>query len=80
MPPKKKARLSFRVASTPAVDNAEVSQLAEKIPSQIKDEGFSPETASDPWTDEQEISLFKGMIRWKPVGWFLEILTACASG
>ena len=80
MPPKKKPRLSSRAASTPTVDNVEVSQLPEKIPSPTKEEGDSPGIAPDPWTDEQEISLFKGMIRWKPVGWFLEVLTACAYG
>lgn len=31
----------------------------------------APEEAdvlNDPWTDEEEIGLFKGLIKWKPTG------------
>ncbi|MCJ1431493.1 hypothetical protein MMC27_000846 [Xylographa pallens] len=76
MPPKKKARLSSRAASTLSAETpAETMSIADdkatpakenqsptKDPSPIKD------LLADPWTDEQEISLFKGMIKWKPVG------------
>ena len=66
MPPRKKARLESQAASTPSVSTpAAEEKLAEDIP---------PELDPDLWTDEQEIALFKGMIKWKPVG-----VSSCAS-
>lgn len=65
MPPKKKVRLPSRTASTPpggAVESAEKEK-----PAPMKSLGIES-TVSDAWTDEQETSLFKSMIRWKPVG------------
>ncbi|MCJ1474481.1 hypothetical protein MMC13_003139 [Lambiella insularis] len=76
MPPKKKARLSSRAASR-AASTLSVGTPAETIPV-VEDKAtpakidLSPqkELLTDPWTDEQEISLFKGMVKWKPVGPF----------
>lgn len=67
MPPRKKARGGGQIASTPghddgdsmAVDTPEGPESPEKTP-------YDP--LQDPWTDEQETSLFKGIIRWKPAG------------
>ena len=66
MPPKKKNRQLSRAASTPAGDAVE--QGEEKTPSPTKADMGTESIKSDPWTDEQETSLFKSMIRWKPVG------------
>ncbi|KAM0797297.1 CT20 family protein [Usnea florida] len=66
MPPKKKNRQPSRAASTPADDAVE--QGEEKTPSPTKADLGTESIKSDPWTDEQETSLFKSMIRWKPVG------------
>lgn len=66
MAPKRKNRSSLRRASTPvqdeeatAIDNSEVAETPDK-------ENY--DILNDPWTDEQETSLFKGVIRWKPAG------------
>ncbi len=75
MPPRKKARAgSSKVASTPSRDSSVVAETSGKeSPPKQSPEEESPEEPpcnplADPWTDEQETSLFKGLIRWKPAG------------
>ena len=68
MPPKKKARLSSQAASSSAGHTAE--HVPVKRNSLSKADNVPPAQQSDAWTDEQEAALFKGVIRWKPVGWF----------
>lgn len=72
MPPKKKARLPSRAASTLSAETpAEtVSVVEDKVILAKEDLSPRKEIVTDPWTDEQEISLFKGMVKWKPVGSF----------
>lgn len=67
MPPKRKVRQPSRAASTPAGDALE---QAEETPTSMKAGLGIENVISDAWTDEQETSLFKSMIRWKPVGSF----------
>lgn len=67
MPPKKKVRRPSRAASTPAGDAVEP---AEETPIPMKADLGTETVKSNAWTDEQETSLFKSMIRWKPVGSF----------
>ncbi|KAH7384787.1 chromatin modification-related protein EAF7-domain-containing protein [Cadophora sp. MPI-SDFR-AT-0126] len=68
MPPRKKTKGSVRAPSTPAADE---DAMAVDTP-QTDTSGAKPKPAydilKDPWTDEQETSLFKGIIRWKPAG------------
>ncbi|MCJ1298311.1 hypothetical protein MMC08_001100 [Hypocenomyce scalaris] len=68
MPPKKKARLSSRAASTPSGEVHEAPPQASDPRTPVRDEQTATDLPRDAWTDEQETSLFKGMIRWKPVG------------
>lgn len=66
MPPKKKARRSSRAASGLPGNLAE-GVTAERNPAPPVEDGLSG-LENDQWTDEQEAALFKGMVRWKPVG------------
>ncbi|KAL6719866.1 hypothetical protein ACLMJK_001787 [Lecanora helva] len=67
MPPKKRGRVTSRVASTPPDHTAESTTDGPATPAKTdaaRDETTT--TTTNLWTDEQETSLFKAMIRWKP--------------
>ena len=65
MPPKKKGKAA-RAASIPQEDLSDY--VTDDVPvspeSGSKDDSAFP----DAWTDGQETTLLKAMIRWKPVG------------
>jgi MRG-binding protein len=67
MPPRKKAKGSVRAPSTPAPD---ADAMDVDAPSVEESQKPSYDILKDPWTDEQETSLFKGIIKWKPAGTF----------
>ena len=66
MPPKRKSRLPTRAVSTPSVDASEQPASEPATPQKL--ETAHAGLLSDVWTDEQEASLLKSVIRWKPVG------------
>lgn len=71
MPPKKKLKLLSQGASTPHAENPQLTH-----PTPVSAQADTPSKlgiehdpiVADPWTDEQETSLLKGIIKWKPVG------------
>ncbi len=65
MPPRKKAKGVTQAASTPGVDEDAMAIDTHQVEAPPKP---SYDILKDPWTDEQETSLFKGVIRWKPAG------------
>ncbi|KAL8979170.1 MAG: hypothetical protein Q9205_005433 [Flavoplaca limonia] len=67
MAPKKKARGPSRPASSPSANAIEDAPFTKDT--SAKTGARFPLLQDDGWTDDQESVLFKGMIRWKPVGW-----------
>lgn len=74
MPPKKKARGGLAAASTPtqARDDdpmdIDTPQAADTPVAATAPKSPVVDVHSNMWTDDQEASLFKGVIRWKPAG------------
>jgi MRG-binding protein len=67
MPPRKKFK---RPISPPGPDDYGMDLDAPTPDVEEPNEPPAPayEILKDPWTDEQETALFKGIIRWKPNG------------
>jgi MRG-binding protein len=81
MPPKKKAKGVAAAASTPAADE-DAMKIDTPGPQAAESQKEAYDILKDPWTDEQETSLFKGIIKWKPAGessayrWHVPLLIA----
>ena len=66
MPPRKKPRVGASAASTPVHTPAAATPAELETPTQPT--AGTGIMILDPWTDEEEIALFKSVIRNKPVG------------
>ncbi|RKF59255.1 putative ct20 family protein [Erysiphe neolycopersici] len=64
MPPRRKSRGNIRIESTSTAVDEET--MVTHITPQTKKPPY--DILKDPWTDEQETSLFKGIVKWKPAG------------
>lgn len=63
MPPRKKAKAA---PSTPIADEDSMVIDSPTPKAHAKEPEY--DILKDPWTDEQETSLFKGLMKWKPNG------------
>lgn len=68
MPPRKKGRVLPGAPPIPSGDETEHTVL--ELPISVEANAVMDKMVSNPWTDEQETSLFRAMVRWKPVGSF----------
>lgn len=62
MPPRKRARISQ--ATSPAESRTSPAPATSEPSPAKTDEAV----INDPWTDDEEIALFKGLMHWKPTG------------
>lgn len=73
MPPRKKQRVSQAASPTPTSQPKSPTPAAASSPvspHKAEDEAATPQDSilNDPWTDEEESGLFKGLIKFKPTG------------
>ncbi|KAF4302334.1 acyltransferase [Botryosphaeria dothidea] len=66
MPPKKRAKPS--TAATPHASTPSKTPTKDLPPAAAHTSAPAIDILNDPWTDDQETSLFKNLIRWKPTG------------
>ncbi|POS84132.1 hypothetical protein EPUL_002132, partial [Erysiphe pulchra] len=64
MPPRRKSRGNIRIESVATADDEDT--MVTHITPQTNKHPY--DILKDPWTDEQETSLFKGIVKWKPAG------------
>ncbi|KAI4267587.1 MAG: hypothetical protein L6R38_008196 [Xanthoria sp. 2 TBL-2021] len=64
MPPRKRARGPSRAASSPSGNALQDALITRDTNTKTPDKSHTLQ--DDPWTDDQEAVLFKGIIRWKP--------------